>query len=523
MATSVSSNHVQRHTTFVDLPTELILLIAQDLGNVDLVSLAVLCRRLHHIALPIYFKRHGVQDIRGNLKVAFVNGYLPGLKVALSLDSAREMEFMFPNSPHLHRNMREAAHLITRFTKLDEVRLNFWNLTCRQSGRSPQVANSQPDITALTPRFRELLDAIHAKSCTSFGVFHGRIEMDPGQSFDLAREMKTTSNVNIITSLIRKANLGAKGSDWRSPEFPGPPLSSLRTFHFESDLLLLQPLLNWTFQTLARSSRSLVELSLRDLCLKTGDWAYLLPHISLPSLATLNLSTASLDFSDLVLFLKRHSHIRLLSLRGGQLCTGHETPEPLPAGLFLALRRLRGPADYMVHLLRNNKHFPRLVDIDIRPLKCSSYPEAHLARQNDALALVAKLVPASKRIRITIALFREILYPRSERPVPVVSENEENTRSLSNVSSLALYRVDVAFTIHRNPALVARWLALFPALRDVTFSQQFFPATYDETNKCAFVEQIMVVWPKMENVAIGKDRRSVVTWRRSLAQTLDPN
>jgi hypothetical protein len=513
MATSVSSDHVQGHTTFVDLPTELILLIAQDLGNADLVSLAVLCRRLHHIALPLYFKRHRVQDIRGNLKVAFVNDYFPGLRVALFLDSAREMEFMFPNSPHLHRNMRDAAHLITRFTELDEVRLNFRNIIFRQSGRSTWVTNSQHDMTTLAPLICSLLDAIHAKSCTSFGVFYGRVEMDPDRSFDLSREMRIARN--ILTVMICKMTQGQRGFDWQSPEFPGPPLCSLQTFHFKSSLLLWQPLLDWTLQTFEKSSRSLVKLSCSHLCLKTSDWAYLLPHISLPSLAVLTLAAKRLDFSDLVLFLKRHPRIELLCLCGGEPYIGHEQPEPLPTGLLPGLKKLRGPVDYILRLLQNSEQFPCLVEVDIRPGKRWSHAPVRLAMQNDALALVAKLVPARKWIRITIALFQETLYPRSENPTLVASENQGSARSLLNVNSLKLFRVDIDFTIHRDPALVARWLALFPALRDVTFSRDFFPATYDETTKCAFVEQIIVACPQMEYVAIGRDRRSVVTWRAS--------
>jgi hypothetical protein len=178
-------------------------------------------------------------------------------------------------------------------------------------------------------------------------------------------------------------------------------------------------------------------------------------------------------------------------------CTsGTSNQSPLPTGLLPGLKRLRGPVDYMLRLLQNGERFPCLVEVDIRPGKCRSHTSVRPARQNDALALVAKLVPTMKRIRITIALFRETLYPL------VASENQESVRSLLNVNSLKLLSIE--FTIHRAPALVARWLAPFSALRDVTFSRDFFPDMYDETTKCAFVEQIMVACPQMEYVAIGK-------------------
>jgi hypothetical protein len=119
--------------------------------------------------------------------------------------------------------------------------------------------------------------------------------------------------------------------------------------------------------------------------------------------------------------------------------------------------------------------------------------------------------PLLRSIRIVITLFQEILCVLP--PVPDPAEDEA-PRSLLNVSSMKLLRVDAGFTIHRIPAWVARWLALFPALRDVTFSQDFFPSVYRETEKCAFVAQVMAVCPNMDYVAIGKDRRSVVTWQR---------
>jgi hypothetical protein len=235
-ATSVDLEPAQWCKTLLDLPTELIFLIVRYLGSVDLLSLAVLCRRLHHIALPLYFKRKGVQDIRGNLRVAFTNDYLPGLKVALFLDSAREIKFTFCNSPQLLQHMREAAYLISRFTRLGHVRLDFRNLTFRRSSTSSWVTNTEHDMIALIPPTRNIFDAIHARPRTSFTVCHGRIEMDPGQSFGLAQEMETPRSV--ITSLVRRANRGQKEPGWELPEFPGPPLRFLQTFHFQSNLLL---------------------------------------------------------------------------------------------------------------------------------------------------------------------------------------------------------------------------------------------------------------------------------------------
>jgi hypothetical protein len=509
MTTSAVSQHTQRHTRLVDLPTEIILHIAKDLDLTDLLSLAVLCRRLHNIALSLYFQWNGVQDLRGDLHVTFNGGYLPGLRIALSLDSAHEIEFVFPDSRHLPGHMREAAHMVSKFAQLESVRLSFVHLTWHRSGKGLGVRKHNHDMTVLAPPIRSLFDAIYAKSCRSFTICHGRFE-DSGHSFDLEREMETAGvSNNVFTSLIRKANLHRREPDW-SPDFPGLPLTSLYEFGFESTLLLWKPFLNWTLQTFKSSCTSLVKLSFRHLSLTAKDWAHLLPLISLPSLSELAVATDYLNLSDLVLFLRRHPLLTTLCLCHGRLCVGHENQKPLPAGLISGLTKLCGTSDYMLHFLRNGKQFPHLIDVDIQAFNGTTDPLECLAKQHEALVLVAQL---DKRIELTISLFWEILYPPSGTPSLAVSESDP-PRTLSNVRNLNL-RVDPDLQIAQDPALLGRWLSLFPALREVTLMYDGVPPPFDEAGKRALIQPIVAARPTMGYVEVDKDRRSAENWQES--------
>jgi hypothetical protein len=495
MATSFDLEHVQPHAGLLDLPTETILQIIENLTHLDLLSLAVLCRRLHYIALPFYFQGHGVQNLQGNLKVAFHDrslqgNYLPGIRIALFLDSAREIEVIFRRSPYFFRDMKEAAYLVSRFTRLDHVKLNFL-----------YIRDEKYTVPMVGPYLSDLLDAISAKSCKSFTILHGYLALFPGQSLDLAQE---------TTSARHNRDLGPTESGPPVPNLTSPPFVCLRALQLNSNFFMWYPFVEWTLQTLARSSASLVELSLHPLSLPSADWAYFLPSISLPLLSKLSLAADDLNFSDLVLFLRRHPHLTTLCLCHGRLCTSAggpvippEIPEPLPPGLFLTLTRLCGPSDYIVHLLRDCEQFPHLVDIDIRAFRFSRSLWERQKKQNEALALVKQL-PVERQIRLTIILFGASL--DSVQPVPATK------RQLRNVRSLNLRVCDLLLMKH-DPAVIARWLALYPSLRELTFLQKYFDSAFNESRRCAFVEQIAVAHPKIEHVAFGQDRRSVGNWR----------
>jgi hypothetical protein len=527
--TGVGSQHstfnAQRLSTrLLDLPTEVILQILRDLSNTDLLSLATLSRRLHYTTLPLYFQRHGVRDLRGSLTIYFpedlasAHSYLPGLRMALFLDSVREIEFVFRGAPHTFRDMKEAASLLLKLTHVDRVKLNLQCLTMTQAGRIdiPHTPDGQDNMAILCSSMSSLFDAIYAKSCVSFRACYGHLQnkMYPHRTFDLVRELKKARLIKIIASLMRKTNFGRKEPNWRVPGFAGPPLASLRAFHLESRLFLWSPLLAWALMTFERSSPTLVELSFH-LYIQTKDWTHFLPHIFLPSLSKLAIASYDLEFSDLIKFLRRHPRITSLCLCNGRLNIDSKNRTPILTDLFSALTHLCAPSDYILHLLQNTEQFLNLVNVHIWPFYGTVFPHLRLVKQNEALELVAKLHPAGKKIHLTIHLFPK---RASYGSIPMLVLPESGVEeTLWNVRSLRL-RVAFRLPIDHDPAPVARWLALYPALREVEFVQELFPLAFDETSKRAFAKPILEACPRMKYVTIGEDRRSAESWGMSASQ-----
>jgi hypothetical protein len=72
LAIIIASQEVQLHTGLPSLPPEIFLEIARHLSHIDLLTLAEVCKGLHHVALRYYLQLHGVQDLRSDLKIAFL-------------------------------------------------------------------------------------------------------------------------------------------------------------------------------------------------------------------------------------------------------------------------------------------------------------------------------------------------------------------------------------------------------------------------------------------------------------------
>jgi hypothetical protein len=507
-------------TGLLSLPTELLLQIGQYLSQADWLSLAMLSRRLNSITLPLYFQHHGVEDLRGNLKIAFgdMNSFLPGLRIALFLDSVHEIEFVFRGHPfsQLLQDMGLAANLIRRLTHLDGVKLNFDHLVIRQLRSHPPN-----DMSTLSSHLSRLLDAIQAKSCTSVMLYYGQPAINVSFTYAPQRnesvplpQRSKFAPIEAIALFIRGANFGRKKHESRVLDFSCPPLASLRTFHFASRLFLWSPLFTWTLKTLEQSSTSLVELSLR-MNIQAVGWNRFLTHTSLPSLSKLAIASFDLGFSSLIMFFTRHPQITSLCLCNGQLFL--TDPKPFPAGLLPALTRLCGPVDYISHLLKSEKAFQHLSYINISYINI--WPLSGLLdltgyeKQNEALEFVSKRISAERQIHLTIALFGESHYlGYTSQTLALPTSGVE--RTLWNVECLTL-RSYSGMPMGYDPVPLARWLALYPALREVAFVREFFYPVFDEKSKLALVAAISEACPKMEYVAIGQERRSIESWVKS--------
>ncbi|KAJ7440730.1 hypothetical protein FB451DRAFT_1442934 [Mycena latifolia] len=125
---------MSRPIGLVDLPTELLLKIFEHPIPTDtLYSLALLCRRLHFTALPLYFSRHSMDSTANSVLIHMRTDrrdVLTALQTALFTPETQNITCVFPRSsctsifpllPHLRRLER----FISRLPFVNDVILRF--------------------------------------------------------------------------------------------------------------------------------------------------------------------------------------------------------------------------------------------------------------------------------------------------------------------------------------------------------------------------------------------------------------
>ncbi|KAJ6621940.1 hypothetical protein B0H10DRAFT_2187755 [Mycena sp. CBHHK59/15] len=140
---------------FLDLPSEILAIILENPNFPDntLYSLALLCRRLHFIALPIYFSRNGMDYQSKSVVIAMrADGrdMLAALHTALFVSSMEKITCIFPHPsctsifPLLY-HLQRVKGLVWRFPSVKEVilQLNVRGSICfGQSNLKPEAAGS---------------------------------------------------------------------------------------------------------------------------------------------------------------------------------------------------------------------------------------------------------------------------------------------------------------------------------------------------------------------------------------------
>ncbi|KAJ6519100.1 hypothetical protein C8R45DRAFT_950239 [Mycena sanguinolenta] len=305
------------------LPNEVLIQIFEvDPGNPGVFSISTLCRRLHYLALPIYFTAHGIPDSQALLSKDLIllstQLHLLGpLQTALFVRSLKHISCSFPldTASLRHSSRRESRsynnlffYLVRRLTaflgnleRVNEVTLEF-QLEYSVMSRSMDSA-----LNAWNTTISALLDVIMEKGCTALNVQGGMFVVHSSQ-FQLTpspRPAVQTERRSVIyafgrriTSMFRRG-IGRKGK----------AQAGLRIFNIHSSILLLAPCYTWTLATL-RASPNLTSLSIvcDDLPERDGD--DILLNINAP-----NLQHFAMDLSCRVTapaldqFLARHPYL----------------------------------------------------------------------------------------------------------------------------------------------------------------------------------------------------------------------
>ncbi|KAJ7319090.1 hypothetical protein DFH08DRAFT_891503 [Mycena albidolilacea] len=477
-------------TTLLSLPNEVLIIIFENPKfPVDyLAILAVLCRRLHFIALPIYFSRNGMPSPTESAVIHLAKDgqdILAALNMALFVTSMEDITCILPHPsctsvlpllPHLARFRK----FITRFPSVGRVTLQ---LDARNS-----MCNATGDDKALRAwsfALGSLLNCLVQRQCTELTVKYGGYLT---RSYMLSVEPKKRVRriVKAIQRLFRpRAPMEGKGWEFRRSREQGRERaltsvpskisrsSTLTSLHIQSAVLIMPPCLNWTLSALRHCP--IAFLSLFQISLEKEIWSAALSLIARAAPEITDLSLSELDSISDVEILSFCSRLpRLVTLTIGYNEEAQGTPTKYAKGRIPELRNLTSltaPADFIRYLMRPRACLPKLMS-----LRISFHGKTHIRTIGEQLSDVCQLMTArtlSPSLSLSLPLYSDIAFDFDS----VIKLPDETKKYFACVASLAL---DI---FPSNPGEIARWVHLFPSVQHVSITLQSKPAdanAYDD-------------------------------------------
>ncbi|KAJ6510574.1 hypothetical protein C8R45DRAFT_964542 [Mycena sanguinolenta] len=463
--------------TLLSLPNEVLIIIFENPKfPVDyLAILAVLCRRLHFLALPIYFARCEMPSPTKSAVIRLAEDgqdMLAALNMALFINSMEDITCIFPHPsctsvlpllPHLRRFRK----FLSRFPSVRRVtlQLDARNSMCNATG-------DDKALRAWSSCLGTLLNCLVEKRCTEVTVKYGGYLT---RSYTLSTG--PTKRVRRIVKAIQRLLLpraAMEGKDWefqRSREqgrarglvsVPGKVSrsSTLTSLHIQSAVLIMPPCLNWTLSALRHCP--ITSLSLFQISLEKEIWSAALSLIARAAPNITDLSLSELDSISDVEILRFCSRLpRLTSLKIGANEEGLGTPTKCTKGRipqFRTLSNLIAPADFVQYFMRPRSCLPTLVSLRILFLG-----------KTDICAIVEQLsniceLMAARTLSPTLSLSLS-LYTNITASLEALSSLSDDARKyLANVSSLMLE------VFASNPDDIARWVHIFPAVQHVSLT-----------------------------------------------------
>ncbi|KAJ7178940.1 hypothetical protein C8R46DRAFT_1187447 [Mycena filopes] len=371
---------------FLDLPNEVVLLILghPDLPSESLLCLSMLCRRLHHLSLSIYFDIHGLRDPTQSVDITMVDSRrdpLAALQMALFVPAVVELSCSLPHFQTsiwpLFPHIRRLRACIGRLAFVHKVTLVL------DKPNSSRFSAAEEGVDVWSIEFGQLLNTILQKRCTSLTLRYGKfycdlVEMRPTASRLVARPAHALRSV--VRHILPDAQ-GAGPNAWdlsvagstaelsMDLDLQGHSTSALAHLKIESSMLLLPPCLGWTLAALQYSPITTLELV--GLTLPTKVWSAVLPFIPnlVPNLTELNLSILSgISGIDILLFVAKLPRLQILTIGYTEYSRLIQSacPDSGPIPKLPELTHLHAPSPFIRHFLRK-KYMPRLTALCISP------------------------------------------------------------------------------------------------------------------------------------------------------------
>jgi hypothetical protein len=310
--------------TLSDLPTELLLILFEQLKADTILNIGLTCRVLNRVAIPHFLERMGMPNPE---KLAVIRpGHaryadkLTGLmfnfaltrieRLVCVLDNPKAEDFYCDRPGPLTRNMERIHHLIGRLSSVAAVSLVFLSVEDKWPLRSDVVEK-------FFSSFIKFLELLLLTSCSSIQIVHSYpLSIEPGVSFQRGTGTKHSRFRRFSRLLIHHSSTDPAADVTYTPlknsplpipfQIPSPntlACSHLQVFDFRMDFLLTPRLLEWTLAIMKHSPITSLTLSAIEKRRQREFHEYLFPRIArlLPGLQDIKLHFEGNEFLPTIL------------------------------------------------------------------------------------------------------------------------------------------------------------------------------------------------------------------------------
>ncbi|KAJ7240349.1 hypothetical protein B0H12DRAFT_1221759 [Mycena haematopus] len=453
------------------------------LSSEALLSISMLCQRLHHLALPIFFAAHGMEDPTQNANVTMLYRGRDGvsaLQMALFIPSITKLSCSLPHYETVHPlvpHIRRLRVLVARLAFIREM-----TLVLDTQGSSCGADGDGVEQWAL--EFGELLNTILKRGCTTLTLRYGRFFYEGCQ---LRPNPLVNRPVSAFRNAVRQllpANLSTGPSDacevWQTDagmvsmelDDEGRSASTLTHFKIESTALFVPPCFSWFLAVLRHSP--ITTLEIHGVTLLQKIWAAVLPPVAalVSTLTSLTLSNLyGISGIDILLFLGKLPRLKFLTIGYTEYSRRIQSsyPDSAPIPKLPELTHLHAPSTFIYHLLQKKSSLPSIKAVCITPrrpiMAIGPRGVCHIGRfVSDIVRRLEKYALAPE---LTLEIHRGRRSDAEMTADLALVPKEELIKSLRAITRLIVYSESSDMTA-RELETLARWIARFPALLHVS-------------------------------------------------------
>lgn len=483
----------------LNLPVELMLLIFDDPNLSDrkiLFTLSLVNRTLHHLCLPIYLKRCGVDISCNHLVINIEKGAkegqldaISGLKVALAPPSIEHLTFNIPASAML------AGHILWNLQRLRDLIDHLHLIRTVDIECDPNASTYRPTFRLGGPYMEQwsdvmsgLLNTILEKGCSSLQVRWKRIIFDEPYVVRFSSGSRVWAKlVYAISRTTRNSlKLGMQGVGWKyvrsgSPEHPLPPDvcaqlsesarngSKLESLTLTDELLFSPPFIHWTLSVLR--TFPITCLAIHQIRIGVARWTTILDIIasSMPQLRQLTIDGCrNIPLRGILALVSATPHIQEVSLgsvMSDQTMFGRRRTA-------CHLTRLCASPTLIAYLLPPPRHRILLPDsrLTLKALEICWSGERRTARQKSFIAAESILLLRCLKQHekgLNLALRIALPWNAASQMAEDVSLAENHPAIKEVFRRVSLINLRIVKSLPNQPQLVQEWLEMFQGAKQL--------------------------------------------------------